>query len=144
MSVTRWSPARELQSVRDIFNQLSSDFEGWPSEWRETEMMPVDVQETDESVVVRASMPGIERDQIEIDLRDNNLHIKGTSREERDETNGTWHRKERKVGVIQRSLSLPCPVSSDTAEAKLVDGVLEVTLRKEKVTPSKKIEVKGS
>jgi HSP20 family protein len=144
MSVTRWSPSREVESIREIFNRLSSDFEGWPKEWREAEMMPIDVQETDESILVKASMPGIDRDHIEIGLRDRNLHIKGTSREERDETKGTWHRKERKFGVIERSVSLPCTVSADAAEAKLVDGVLEVTLRKEEVTPSTKIEVKGS
>ena len=142
MSLTRWSPSREMESFRELFNRLSTEIDGWPREWREAEVMPIDVQETDDSIIVKASMPGIDRDQIEIDIRDSHLHIKGTSKEERDETQGTWHRKERRFGVIERTASLPSLVIVKDASATLSDGVLEVTLPKEKVTPSTRIDIK--
>lgn len=143
MSIKRWSPYREMESMRNRIDRLLTDSMGWPEEWREEAHMPVDIQETDDAFVVRATMPGMKSEDVEVDVRDDILAIRGTSREERDEHEGRWHRVERRVGSASRVVRLPSAVNDEQAEAVLSDGVLKLTLPKQEESKARKITVKA-
>ncbi len=103
--------------------------------------MPLDVQETDDGVLVKASLPGVKPEDIAVEVRNGVLTIKGESHEHRDETRGRWHVVERRVGSVERSVTLPTPVDESSGDAKYEDGVLTVAFKKSVEKPGKKIEV---
>lgn len=144
MSMTAWSPRREIEAFKERFNRLLEDIDTWPREFVDVSMMAVDVQETDDKVVVKAEMPGIKAEDIEVDVRDTTLYLRGETKEEREESEGTWHRRERRIGRVERAVTLPAPVDSASADAVISDGVLTVTLPKREPTPTQKIVVKTS
>jgi len=135
-------PVRQALTLRERFDRLLDELESWPFELWENLPVPVDMQETDDEVIVTATMPGIRMEDIEINLQGSTLTIRGESREEREETTGTWHRRERKIGSVERRVLVPVAVDADRAEASLRDGVLRVRLPKQNPEPVRKIEVK--
>lgn len=143
MTLAPRSPMRELEAFRDRVNRMLADLEGMPAEWRESSAVPVDMKETDDDITVRATMPGIKPEDVDINIRNGVLHLRGTSQEEREEKEGTWHRRERRFGRVERSLTLPAPVDIEKTEAELVNGVLAVTMPKMEPTPHKRISVKS-
>ncbi len=97
----------------------------------ETEFMPnVDISETDKQVTVKAELPGIAREDIDISLDENYLIIKGEKKQEKEETGKHFHRLERTFGSFYRSLRLPTLVEKDKIDATFKDGVLTVVLPK--------------
>ncbi len=138
MSITGWSPLRELETLRERLDRLVSELTG-----REEGMLtvPLDVQETADSIVVRASMPGFKPEEIAVEVSRGVLTIRGESREEREETGGTWHLKERRVGTVYRAVTLPAPVKEDQAQASLEHGVLEIRLPKAEPAPQRRIPI---
>lgn len=126
-------------------DRLFTDF-GRLSDIRENGSLApaIDLQETEDEIVVKATMPGIKSEDIEVKVAQNTLTIRGESREAREETQGTWHTRERRMGSVYRSMTLPSPVSEDRAEATMSDGVLKIRLPKSGDTTGKRIEVKTS
>ena len=143
MSITTRRPDQPVDTFRDRINRMFAEVEGWPYEIMERIPVPVDVEETDDQIVVTASMPGYTTEEIEINVRNGSLHIQGVTEDEREEKDATWHRKERRVGTVKRSVLLPAVVDDERAEATLRDGVLQVTLPKRDPTPVRKIEVQS-
>jgi HSP20 family protein len=145
MSIAPRPVFRELETLRDRFERLFSDIAPFADLRTEGTLMPsVDVQETEKEIVVKASLPGIRAEDIDVQVDQGMLIIRGESREERDEKEGTWHVHERRVGSIYRSMPLPSPVKEDQAEAKMTDGVLEIRLPKSETPSGKRIEVKAT
>ncbi len=72
------------------------------------------------------------------------LTIQGETREERDETEGTWHRRERRLGRVYRAVTLPSDVDDENAEASLTDGVLEIRLPKTEPAEQRRIPIQAS
>jgi HSP20 family protein len=145
MSITPRPVFRELETLRDRFDRLFSEM-GRITDLRPDSAMltPVDLQETETEIVVKASLPGVKPEDIEIKVDQGVLTIRGESREERDEKEGTWHVRERRFGSVYRSMALPAPVKDDEADAKMTDGVLEIHLPKSSAPTGKRIEVKPS
>jgi len=143
MSITTTRPIPPVDTFRDRINRMFSEVEGWPYEILDRIPLPVDMEETDDEIVVTASMPGYTRDEIEINVRNGSLHIEGNTEDEREERDATWHRRERRVGTVKRSILLPAAVDDDRAEATLRDGVLRVALPKREQTPGRKITVQA-
>ena len=97
----------------------------------ETEFMPrVDISETDKQLTVKAELPGIAREDIDISLDEGYLIIKGEKKQEKEETGKHFHRVERTYGSFYRSLRLPTMVARDKIDATFKDGVLTVVLPK--------------
>jgi HSP20 family protein len=104
-----------------------------------------DVVETEREIRVQVEMPGLKRDNIEVDVENNVLTIRGEKREERTEgQEGRYHLAERRWGTFARSFVLPRDVDADNIQASFEDGVLTVTIPKSEKARRRKIDVGGT
>lgn len=102
----------------------------------------LDMSETDNEIEVRMDVPGIQPEEIEVEVTGNTLLITGERKEEKEEKGRTYHRIERSSGSFSRSMTLPCEVDSDQVEAQCDNGVLTITLPKSNLSKPHKITVK--
>jgi HSP20 family protein len=101
-----------------------------------------DVVETEKEIRVVTEMPGLKRENIEIDVENNVLTIRGEKREERTEgEQGRWHLAERRYGTFSRSFVLPRDVDAENIQAGFQDGVLTVTVPKSEKARRRRIEI---
>ncbi len=100
----------------------------------------VDVVERDDSVVVRAELPGVNKDDMDISLTEDSVTINATTRQESEKEEGDYHRREISQGSFSRTVALPAAVQSEEAKASFKDGVLELTLPK--AAPAKRHTIK--
>ena len=145
--LVRWDPVSDLASLREAMNRLFEDSfirprGGWPTAAEGMGMFPLDVYESDDEVTVRASIPGVNPDDIDISVLGATLTIKGEKSEDREEKKGNYHLRERHYGAFQRSVNLPSQVNVDKAKAEFKDGVLILTLPKIEAAKPKSIKVK--
>lgn len=104
-----------------------------------------DVMETEREIRVITEMPGLKRENIEIDVENNVLTVRGEKREERTEgEQGKWHLAERRYGTFARSFVLPRDVDADGIQAHFEDGVLTVSVPKSEKARRRRIEIGGS
>ena len=141
--LSNWSSTDRLASLRDEVNRLF-DF-SWPS--RDTGLFSgwsptLDVFDDKDNLVVKAELPGMKKDEIEVSLHDGTLSIAGERKCENKFENAEVYRAERFVGRFQRSVSLPTPVASDKVSAQYKDGILTITLPKTEEAKPKQIDVK--
>jgi HSP20 family protein len=132
MALVRWDPTRELDSLQSEFNRLFDSFVGnGRSEVRARRWVPaVDLVETDESLVLRADLPGLEKDDVTIEVKDDVLALSGERRGEHEDKAEGYYRVERAFGRFSRSLTLPQGVEPDSIDAGFTDGVLEIRIPK--------------
>ncbi len=115
MSIERWDPFHEAISLRDAMNSLfqySFVRPGGMAAQSGLTALPLDVSETENEFVVKASLPGIKPDDVQITVHGDTLTIRGESKVEEEKKDEHWHIRERRSGVFQRSLSLSAPVES--------------------------------
>jgi HSP20 family protein len=145
--LTRWQP---LQSVFRDLSQWQNQMEsllGTDLLTRAPGFVPtvptLNVYEDEHSLYVEAELPGMELDQIDVTVTGGNeLTIKG-ERHLPSVEKGVWHRQERQAGQFERTITLPTAIDTDKVEAKLVHGVLTVTLPKSEAAKPRKIAVKA-
>lgn len=148
MSLIRWRPrsqmlGRPMMRAHDLFDELDRLFVA-PDESGEGEYGPaVDVYETDAEVVVKAQIPGVKKEDLDVKIQDNTLMIRAETRREEEVEEEGYFRRELRYGTWARRLPLPAEVDDEQVSAKLSDGMLEVHAKKlEKPTDSgRKIEV---
>ncbi len=145
--VSTWTPFRDLMNMqREIgraFDSLFTDVDGdgdHLSQWRPR----IDVMEHADSFVIKAELPGVNRNDVKITVRENILTIKGEKKQEKEEKDKSYHRVERSYGSFERSFTLPSGVKNDKIDATYKDGVLTITLPKVEEAKPKEIEVKVS
>jgi HSP20 family protein len=144
--LTSWSPLWQLNTLRDEIDRLfeaplaeitrgSQQFlGGW--------LPAVDLYEDKNNVIVRAELPGMKKEEIEISLHEGVLTLSGERKGEEEHKDAETYRTERFVGRFQRTITLPSPVLADKVTASYKDGVLTVTLPKTEEAKPKQIEVK--
>jgi len=139
--VVRWEPFNEMVSLRDAVSRLLEDSFIRPAAWPlpfegPAWSMPVDVIETKDNIIVKAAVPGVKPDEIDLSVTGDTLTIKGETKVEEKFEEGSYLRKERRFGAFQRTLTLPTNVVADKARAEFENGVLTLTLpRTEEVKP---------
>ncbi|MBN2098412.1 MAG: Hsp20/alpha crystallin family protein [Dehalococcoidia bacterium] len=104
--------------------------------------MRVDVHETNDEMVIKTDLPGVDKDDLQITLEDGSLRIEAEKKEEKTADGKTWHIKERHFGKYSRLMELPFRVAAEKISATLDNGVLEIRLPKAEEAKPKKIEVK--
>jgi HSP20 family protein len=145
MALTRWDPFREALTLWKAVNRLFDESvirapRSWPTATGLA--VAVDLEETDDDVVVTADLPGLQPDDVDISVTDGTLTMKGEFKSGEEGERGNVHFRERRYGSFQRAISLPAAVNAGKAEAEFEDGVLTVTLPKTEETKPKQIEVK--
>jgi HSP20 family protein len=141
----RWEPFSDLEQVAERMRRmLDQTFggSGWRSMTEQAGWLPlVDIEETDDAYVVSAELPGIRREDIDLELVGNELTISGEVKDEKHE--GTMRRQTRRRGRFDYRVSLPDQVDANKVTATLKDGVLEVRVPRAQKAPRKKIAVKA-
>jgi len=144
-TLVRWDPIREMMQLQNAVDRLfESELASTMPLWRQSAtawMLPLDVIETEDEFIVKASIPGINPDELDISITDNVLTIKGEIKVEEAE-DVRYHLRERRFGMFQRSISLPVPVNSDKVEAVYENGVLTLHIPKAEEVKPKHISIK--
>lgn len=146
MSVMRFSPFREMMTLREAMDRVFEDslvrpWAGWRRGTPEEPLrLPVDVYTTPEEIVVVASLPGILPEEVDITLEGDTLTIRGELRQPLDNVDYLF--QERPYGSFSRSLMLNVPVDAERVEAVFENGVLTLTLPKADAVKPKSIKVK--
>ena len=107
-----------------------------------TTMPSMDISETDKAIEITAELPGLEKKDVELNVADNLLTIRGEKKNEREEKNKDYHLVERSYGSFSRSVELPAGVRSEDISAEIANGVLRVTVPKPTPKQAKQIEIK--
>jgi HSP20 family protein len=141
--LTTWDPFREMVSLRDELDRLfDSVFGRFPRERGETYWAPpLDIEETEDAIVVRAELPGMNKEDIKVSLSGDTLTIAGERKQESEKKGKTYFRVERAYGKFQRTVTLPAEVEGDKAKASYKAGVLELVLPKSEKSKAKEITI---
>ncbi len=149
--VRRWptwelrSPFGELERMRRDMDRIFGDLTG--GLWREPAagVFPlVNVTENSENYYVRAELPGIKADELDVSVTGNSLSISGERKIPPENKKAKYHRREREAGGFSRMISLPAPVDTSKVKARCVDGVLTIVMSKAESAKPRQISVKTS
>ena len=150
MTITRYtrrspvlSPWLELENMSDRLNRLFSDPGQGQSNRLSVCTPAVNVEETKEELKLTAELPGMDIDDIEIEVENNLLSLRGEKKEEEELENRKFHVWERTYGSFERSFTLPRTVKAEEISAHFRDGILHVHMPKAPEAKSRKIAIKG-
>ncbi len=146
MSMSRWEPMKEFMTLRQAMDRLFEDSIVRPSRmWEEgptRSALPLDVLTTNDAVVVRAALPGVKPEDVDITVEGNTVTIRGETKPAAEE--GNYLLQERRYGPFARSLELGIPLQPDKAEADFGNGILTLTIPKAEEAKPRVIKVKSS
>ena len=146
-NLTRWEPAREMMTLREAMDHLFDDAFTRPfslmrnggSNWSSP---AIDMYQTNNDVVVKAALPGIKADEVQINVTGDILTIRGETKQDEEKKDTSWHLREQRWGEFERSVRLPTGVLSDKAKADFDNGILTITLPKSEEVQPRTITVK--
>ena len=145
-NLIRWEPAREMMTLREAMDRLFDDAFTRPLGIRDGWTMStpaIDMYQTDNEVVVKASVPGIKAEEVQINITGDVLTLKGELKQEEERKERAWHIREQRFGSFERSVMLPTTVKTDKAEAVFENGILTITLPKADEVKPKTINIKA-
>lgn len=147
MAVERWDPFRDVVSLSDAVGSLLRESfvrpgaVGGPGLMAAVTALPLDVSETENEFVVKASLPGVPPDAVHITVHGDTLTIRGETHAQEEKQGETWHLRERRHGAFQRTVALATAIDADKARAQFDHGVLTLTLPKAETARPKQIKV---
>jgi HSP20 family protein len=146
MALIRWEPVRELNTLQTEMNRLFNNLFDAPlpnggSTGARRWLPPMDLVETDDDFVLRADLPGLAENDVNIELEDNVLTISGERKAEHEEKQEGYYRVERASGAFSRSLTLPEGVNPEAIKASFNKGVLEVRIPKPEERKPRKVAI---
>ena len=143
MVLMRWDPIREMRSLDLAFNRawrISVDRPTEAKRWA----VPLDVVAEDDKILVKATLPGIKAEDIDVTVEDDLLTIKGETKEEHEERGDKYLLRERRAGSFYRAIRLPDTVDTDNVETSFADGVLTIAFLKAEAKRAKRLEIKAA
>ena len=140
MSMVRWEPFRELMGLRQAMDRLFEESFIRPSRimslFGEEAQPPIDMYQTTKEVVVKAALPGIKPEEVDITITGDTLSIKGETKSTEEVKREDYLYQEHRYGAFSRSIKLPADLKTDEAEATFENGVLTLTIpRSEEAKP---------
>lgn len=146
MSLVKWDPFREMVSLQNSINRLFDDnvrLLRYPDghNLTQTWTFPVDIRDTADSIVIKAEIPGVSREDISVSYNDNTLTIRGERKNEEKAEGVNYIKVERRYGSFSRSFSVDIPVESEQIKASYRDGILELTLPKKEPARAREIDI---
>jgi len=143
-NLIRWEPEREMMTLREAMDRLFDGAFTRPLSLTESGHGPaLDLYQTDDDVVVKAALPGMKADDVQINITGDVLSIKGEMKEKNETKEKNYHIREQRWGSFERSVMLPTSVVSDKAKAEFEDGILTITLPKAEEVKPKIVTVKA-
>jgi len=144
MPIVRWDPFSDMIQLRDEIGRWFEDV-GEKSKSRKSAVWApnVDIKETDKEIQIKADLPGIKMEDIDVSVDEDQLIIKGERKEEKEEKEKDYVRVERSYGSFYRSFNIGVPVKADEVKATYKDGVLEINLPKSEAKKPKRIAISG-
>jgi HSP20 family protein len=146
MNLIRWQPFSDMVTLRQAMDRLFEDGFVRPSQLIATfgdgAGTPIDMYQTDESVVVKATLPGIKPEEVDITISGDTLTIKGETRTEKEVKKENYFRQEISYGAFNRNILLPSSLQTDKADATFENGVLTLNIPKAEDAKPKQIKVK--
>ena len=143
-NLIRWEPAREMMSLRDAMDRLFDDAFTHPLSLRDGWSAPaIDMFQTDDEIVVKAALPGITADEVQINVTGEVLTLKGEVNQKQEMEEKSWHIREQRFDSFERAIALPTDVVADKAKADFENGILTITLPKAEEVKPKSITVKA-
>ena len=145
MATIRWSPAREIASLQQGINRLFEDVFSQSGDY-DSETMgawrpPVDIIDTEAAIVIFVEIPGVEKEAVAIEVKENVLAISGERTVDDAVGNGSYMRSERVFGRFARSFALPAMIPTDKITASFKDGVLKITIPKPEQEQPRKVSI---
>ncbi len=146
MAIVRWDPFRDVAALQDRINRIFNDSFGRSRDlddevslydWRP----PVDIYETDDGIVLKVELPGVNKDDVSVEVKDNVLTLKGERLLDPEIKDDHYYRKERSFGRFNRSFSLQEPIKPDLIKAGFKDGILTVEVPRPEEEKPKQITV---
>ncbi len=145
MAIVRWEPFRDLLTTqrefdrlfREAFSPMAGETEVSTRSWAP----PVDIYETEDAIVLKAELPGIDPKDVEVRVEDNTLYLKGERNYEKEVKEQNYHRVERSYGSFARSFSLPNSINAEKVKAEYKDGLLTLTMPKREEAKPKTIKI---
>ena len=146
MNLVKWSPWREMPALYNRFNRLfddpffrvgQMDDDAGMGLWNPA----VDLYEKDDHFMIKAELPGVNKDDIKIDLQDRLLTLSGERTYDNEVKEENYYRRERSYGKFQRAFTLPADVDSDKINAEFKDGVLQIEVPKPEEKKAKQVTV---
>jgi HSP20 family protein len=131
-NLIRWEPAREMMTLRDAMDRLFDDAFTRPLRLNDGHwsMPAVDMYQTDNEIVVKAAVPGVKTEDVQINVTGEVLTIKGEVKEKEEVMEKAYHLREQRWGMFERTLALPTDVIADKAKAEFENGILTIMLPK--------------
>ena len=143
-NLIRWEPARDMMTLREAMDRLFDDAFTRPLNINGSWSAPaIDMYQTDNELVVKAALPGLKAEDVQITITRDVLTLKGEFKQEEESTNKAWHVREHRWGAFERSLALPTEIKADKARADFENGVLVVTLPKADEVKPKTVTIKA-
>ncbi|MBV9327173.1 MAG: Hsp20/alpha crystallin family protein [Chloroflexi bacterium] len=147
MSIDRWDPFREMMTIREAMDRwLQSSISGTGQliSTLRPDSISVDVLEQDDAFEVRASVPGVKPDDLEVTVQGERVTLRAEVRASEQQRGENWLMREHRSGTTQRTITLPSPVSSENAAAHLEHGILSLRLPKVQGAQARRISVSTS
>lgn len=148
MAIVRWTPARDLLTMRDQMDRLVEDFFSPTWSGRGTwegavASFPVDVHQTDKEYVVKATLPGVKVEDLDVSIVGETLTMKAATQQDQNVKDEDWLLRETRYTAFSRSITLPSEVQADKVEANYESGVLTLRIPKAEAVLPKAIKVKA-
>jgi HSP20 family protein len=146
MAIIRWEPFGGVATLQDRVNRIFEDaFPGYGKAEEDLSLCAwrpmVDIYETRDGLVVKAELPGVKKEDVSVEVKDNVLTLKGERKADSDVSDEKFYCRERCFGTFQRSFSLDYPVDPERINARFKDGVLEIAIAKPEKEIPKQITV---
>lgn len=145
MALMRWEPT--FKGLTELKNEMDRIFESFfgerfPAFKEELSLTPaIEVSETDNEIVVKAAVPGVDKKDLNISILDNNLIIKGEVKKEKEEKKKNYYKQEIAYGSFSRTIPLPAEVKVDEIKANMKNGVVTITIPKTEKAKAKEITI---
>lgn len=150
MSIVKWSPMKELETMRrdmerlfeDVFEPTLRRRRWWPKPSEEGIIVPsINMYDRKNEIVVKAEIPGVEKDNIDLSITKDGLTLKGEFKKDEEVKEEDYYSREISHGSFTRTISLPAEVDSEKAKASFKNGILEIVLPKKEEAKPKEIKV---
>jgi HSP20 family protein len=139
MTLVRWDPFRDLMAIQDRVQRLMNEDATYGS-W----VPPVDIFQDKDNLVLRAEVPGVDKDAIDVRVENGVLTLQGERKSDADVADENAFRRERIFGRFARSFTLPTTVDAGRISARYRDGVLEIVLPKAEAAKPKRVEIQAA